>query len=115
MSTLHTPELGRLIDIIADENAVLRSNAIVPHNRYTEGKVLALRDLMGLQRSAAQMPLGKHLVSDLRRLKELLAENARLLKIHITAVGEVADLLVEHVRREESDGTYSRSGNCAVR
>ena len=44
----------------------------------------------------------------LQKLAVVLRENARLLKLHIAAVGEISDIIVGSLRDAESDGTYSR-------
>ena len=44
----------------------------------------------------------------LRRLSQALQTNSHLLKHHITAVGEVSDIIVNSLREADSDGTYSR-------
>lgn len=100
--------LLKLIDVIDEENAVLRLHKIGIHSVFTDRKNQALRELMAAQRStlapAAQEACGPLLKS----LSAALRENARLLKLNIAAVGEISDIIIGSLREAESDGTYSR-------
>jgi hypothetical protein len=99
----------RLAEAVEEENAALRQGSSISHAAYTERKNQALRDLMAAQRrdpgAAAFRESGTHL----KRLAAALRDNARLLKIHIAAVGEVSDIIISGLREAESDGTYSRA------
>jgi len=45
----------------------------------------------------------------LTSLRGKLAENERAIRAHLDAVGEIAALLQDTIRRSEADGTYSES------
>lgn len=101
----------KLIGVIEEENTLLRDHRVSLHAGFTERKNHALRELMAAQRAdgagqaiAAVKPL-------LQELAAALGTNARLLKLHIAAVGEVSDIIIGGLREAESDGTYSRSRN----
>ncbi|MFO1131773.1 MAG: hypothetical protein U1E16_07180 [Hyphomicrobiales bacterium] len=103
-----TPALLRLIEVIDDENSVLRRQEIVSHAAYTDRKNQALRELMAAQRRHPATAPGSGLQPLLCKLSEALEDNCRLLKLHIAAVGEISDVIVGSLRDAESDGTYSR-------
>lgn len=102
--------IRRLIDVLEEENAILSGNRVVAHGALTERKNLALRELMAIRDTAVSadhaMPAG----ADLRAVRALLDRNAALLKTHIAALGEIADVIVAGLRSAESDGTYSSCG-----
>jgi hypothetical protein len=100
--------LNRLIAILEEENAVLRSNAITAHTGFTDRKNHALRELMVLRRCASEN-VGGGYGELLGALNRSLGENARLLKLHIAAVGEVSDIIIAGLRGATSDGTYTRN------
>ncbi len=100
--------LGRLIGVLDEENAVLRQNTITAHTGFTDRKNHALRELMMLRRTMDQRTTAAH--RDLLvQLNKAASENARLLKLHIAAVGEVSDIIIAGLRGASSDGTYTRS------
>ncbi|MFN4140576.1 hypothetical protein [Aestuariivirga sp.] len=101
--------LLKLIDIVEEENGILQRHGIVLHAGFTDRKNHALRELMAARRCesspaavASSRPLLRHLSESLRR-------NAALLKLHITALGDISDIIIGSMRDAESDGTYSRS------
>lgn len=101
--------LLRLIDTIEEENSILRHQEIVSHATYTDRKNQALRELMAAQRRQPALGEGSNLHPLLRRLSKILEDNGRLLKLHISAVGEISDVIVASLRDADSDGTYSRN------
>ncbi len=109
-----TPALMKLIDVIEEENTALRRHWIGVHAGFTDRKNQALRELMAAQRSVLSSAAREVCEPLLRRLTLELNENARLLKLNISAVGEISDILISGLREAESDGTYSR-GQAKVR
>ena len=102
------PALAKLIEAVEEENGALQDLQIISHAGYTDRKNQALRELMAAQRREAILSTAHELQPMLQRLSELLQVNAKLLKHHIAAVGEVSDIIVAGLRDAESDGTYSR-------
>ncbi len=107
--TALSPALLKLLDVIEEENALLKEHRISFHAGFTDRKNQALRELMAAQRfenpklaAAACRPL-------LERLSAALKVNAGLLKLHIQAVGEISDIIIGGLKAAESDGTYSRN------
>lgn len=108
--TAVAPALVKLIEAVDEENAALRDQKIFTHAGFTDRKNQALRELMAAQRKEISAAAGSALAPLLRRLSHELQENSRLLKLHIAAVGEISDIIVNGLRDAESDGTYCRSG-----
>ncbi len=101
--------IEKLILLIEEENDLLQRHQITSHASFTSRKNQALRELM-IMRAAGipqqALPAYRPL---LERLSEVLKTNAALLKLHIGAVGEISDIIVNGIREADSDGTYGRS------
>ena len=102
------PALQRLVEIIEEENTVLQRHRVVSHAGFTDRKNHALRDLMATQRHEASGSALSFCKPLLTRLSAALKVNGTLLKLHISAVGEVSDIIINSMREADSDGTYSR-------
>lgn len=105
--------IGRLIEVIEEENAALQRNSITSHAGFTDRKNHCLRELMISQRRENVDFLDSDLRIQLQRMVHLLQVNGTLLKNHITAVGEVSDIIIAGLKGAESDGTYSRGSSLA--
>lgn len=101
------PALIKLIATLEEENEVLAEQRFVSHAVFTDRKNQALRELMAAQRKESTTTSTEQRLL-LQKLAAVLKENARLLKLHIAAVGEISDIIVGSLREAESDGTYSR-------
>ena len=106
-SALH-PALLKLVEVIEEENGILSRQEVVNHAGFTDRKNHALRELMAAQRFDGKPATVAECQPLLQRLSAVLKTNARLLKLHITAVGEVSDIIIGSLRAADSDGTYSR-------
>lgn len=106
-----SPALTKLIEVIEEENGVLREHRIASHAGFTDRKNQALRELMAVQRQESLALTASRSRPQLLRLQHALQENSRLLKLHISAVGEISDIIVGSLRDAESDGTYTRRSN----
>ena len=105
-----TSAIRKVTKVLAEENECLANNRVGSHGNFTLLKNEALRELLAAQRSGyAEQTLGAFR-EELLIIKQLLATNARLLKIHIRALGDVTDIIIGGLRAAESDGTYSRRG-----
>lgn len=113
MSNL-APALLKLIDVIEEENAVLREHQIVFHAGFTDRKNHALRELMAAQRTDGLAETARACRPLLERLSSALRINTALLKLHIGAVGEMSDIIIGGLREADSDGTYSRSRSARI-
>jgi hypothetical protein len=102
------PALSKLVEAVQDENTVLREQRIVSHAGFADRKNQALRELMAVQKRDVRVVADDRIKSMLKILASGLQENARLLKQHISVVGEISDIIVGSLKEAESDGTYSR-------
>lgn len=102
------PVISKLIEVIEDENAALSSQSVTIHRSYTDRKNQALRELIVAHRRGLVEPSESGVGQLLAHLADIIKVNATLLKHHISAVGEVSDIIVAGLRGAESDGTYSR-------
>lgn len=98
----------KLISVIEEENVLLGEHRVGLHAGFTDRKIHALRELMATQRAEGASDAVKTVKPLLLRLSAALGTNARLLKLHIAAVGEVSDIIIGGLREAESDGTYTR-------
>ena len=101
--------ITRLIELVDEENSLLLRQQVLSHSGYTDRKNQALRELLIAQRREMTDVARSDLRPALQQLSAVLQVNARLLKHHIAAVGEVSDIIVGSLKDADSDGTYSRS------
>ena len=102
--------LTRLAQAVREENDHLSGRQSGDHRQFTERKTQLLRELMLAQRSCRGSLAAQVLKEPLQQIKQLLDRNQKLLSVHIKAVKDVSSIIVDALRRAESDGTYTRSG-----
>ena len=100
--------IAKLVEAVEDENSSLLRQDIISHAGYTDRKNQALRELMAAQRRDGSRTSVDRIRPQLLLLSQALHANAKLLKHHIAAVGDVSDIIVGSLRDANSDGTYSR-------
>jgi hypothetical protein len=100
--------ITKLVEAVEDENSALLRQDIISHAGYTDRKNQALRELMAAQRRDSSRTSVDQIRPQLVLLSQALQANAKLLKHHIAAVGDVSDIIVGSLRDANSDGTYSR-------
>ena len=98
----------KLLEIIEEENGILRHHQVISHAVFADRKNHALRELMSAQKFETAPVAVQARSPLLERLVMALKVNAQLLKLHIKAVGEISDIIVGSLREADSDGTYSR-------
>jgi hypothetical protein len=97
--------LERMITTLETENAALRARRPYPVAQLNARKSMALYELERLDGIPPDVPA--YLIERLAQARKLLDENRTLLKLNISALGDVIELLHTHQIGEESDGTYS--------
>ncbi len=97
----------RLQELIGDETSTLRAGAHIDLDTLNLRKTHALLEFARMARNRPQRG-GAEVEDRLLRLRELLAANARVLEQHLQAMTEITNILVESIRKDVSDGTYSR-------
>lgn len=100
--------IAKLVEVVDEENSALLRQDIISHAGYTDRKNQALRELMAAQRRDSSRASVDQIRPQLLLLSQALRANAKLLKHHIAAVGDVSDIIVGSLRDASSDGTYTR-------
>jgi hypothetical protein len=100
--------IAKLVEVVDEENSALLRQDIISHAGYTDRKNHALRELMAAQRRDSSRASVDQIRPQLLLLSQALHANAKLLKHHIAAVGDVSDIIVGSLRDASSDGTYTR-------
>ena len=97
--------INRLEEIIDIENAALADGATVDFNDLNRRKSQSLLELTRLSR---MLPVGAPpgLRQAITRLRDKLIHNHRTLGLHVAAVKDIAELMVNAMAAAESDGTY---------
>jgi hypothetical protein len=101
---------ARLLQLLERENTALRTRQPVDMDDLCNRKNQALLELSRIGRRVESDAVDDHLRAILAELRRRLDENQSVLKLHLQAVGEVADILATAIRDAESDGTYSTGG-----
>jgi hypothetical protein len=102
--------VARLLQLLDRETAALRKGQPVDMDDLSNRKNQALLELSRIGRRVEPDTVDDQLRSMLAELRGKLDENQSVLKLHLQAVGEVADILATAIRDAESDGTYSTGG-----
>jgi len=97
--------LDRLADTIGRETAALEANQPIDLDDVNRRKSQSLLELTRLSRSLTPADAAG-LKDRLATLRDVLGDNRRVLELNLTAVREIADLMVGIVGESESDGTY---------
>ena len=97
--------IGRLEETIGEEIAALEANAAADFSDINRRKSQSLLEITRLSRA---LPLGSEgeLAPSLRRLREALAADHRLLGLHLAASRQLSELMIGVLHEAESDGTY---------
>ena len=96
--------LERVIATLDAENAALRDRQPCQIVEFHARKSLALYELELLGNSSGPGSVG--LLERLGRVRTLLDENHTLLRLNVSALGEVLETMHRHEQGEDSDGTY---------
>lgn len=93
-------------EILALEGA--RIGELIEFNRYKSRAFLAL--MRAMEESQGET-FDKAFIMRLSRLREKLDANAAALRIHLAAIEEIAEVLIDAIEETEWDGTYPQSQN----
>lgn len=100
-------QLGKLLD---EETAALQRGdrvSLADYNyRKSHGLLEITRAMPSVSPNAANIPQFTAMMTDFRAKLE---KNRRIVKLHLDAVQEVAEVLSDAIRSCDSDGTYSRT------
>jgi len=95
----------RLSETIERETAALEAHEPIDLDDMNRRKSQSLLELTRLSRLLTPDDAPR-LSASLDRLRDCLARNQRVVELNLTAVREIADLMVGVVSESESDGTY---------
>jgi ABC-type phosphate transport system auxiliary subunit len=100
--------MQRIERLIDNETEALRSRAAIDLNESNNRKSQAVLELSLVVRSLEGVPLDAELVQRLKTLRGKLETNRAVLRRHLEAVREVANVVAETIQDMEGDGTYSQ-------
>ncbi len=99
--------IKRLQVCLDEETAVLIQSRPVDLEGYNQRKGQGLMELNRALLAVGPLARNSEVAIELSQLKSKIDENMRVLRLHISAVNEITDLLTDAIQREDSDGTYS--------
>ncbi len=102
---------ARLLQLLDRETTALRERQPVDMDDLCDRKNQALLELSRIGRRLEGDSVDVELRSMLADLHKKLDENRSVLKLHLQAVSQVANILAKAIRDAESDGTYSTGPN----
>lgn len=107
--------LARLEDIIDQETTALTGRGSIDLKDFNDRKTQALLDLSRVLKHLSNFKGDQALQKRLLVIQGKLAQNSRILKMHLEAVREISSTLTSAIRDSESDGTYSHKISAVFR
>jgi hypothetical protein len=108
------PNLTKILDVllacVRDETEAIRRSLAFDLKSSNAVKSRLLYELSRASRGIDAGSLQSGSKEKLLLLKTELLRNAQIVGAHLSAVKEIAGLMIDAARREEADGTYSRPG-----
>jgi hypothetical protein len=98
----------RVEKLVDAETAALRSRTPIDLKESNNGKSQALLEFTLAIRSLEGTPLDAELISRLKVLRSKLETNRVVLRMHLEAVREIANVVADTIQNSEWDGTYSQ-------
>lgn len=104
-----TQAINRLESVLAGETYALRDGLTIQLGETTNRKNQSLLELTRIARGLDPAAVTPNLKIRLSGLKERLADNRRVLGLHMQAADEITGLIARTIADAESDGTYGSS------
>jgi hypothetical protein len=101
--------LAALKDVLGQENALLEAGGTLQLQPFITQKNQLLKDLMMLQRQHVEGTPPDWLRDEMKNVRQLLTQNARLLGLQLAALKDISQALTKVIAQEDSDGTYARA------
>lgn len=98
--------IDRLCHVLNQETEALRTGGDADLKEFTERKSRLMLELRHATADVALTP-SDPTPAALEKLRQHLAENQKLLDLHMRAVREISDIVAEAIKDSDSDGTYS--------
>ena len=99
--------IDRLSQVVEEETQLLRQLGSADFERLNHQKNYSLLELTRAMRVLPERDRSALLSARLVRLRNLLDENQRVLRLHLAAAEEIANLVASTIEDAASDGTYS--------
>jgi hypothetical protein len=99
--------IGRIEEAIEAETAAIRSDPDFDIKASNARKSRQLYELNRAMKGLSQAEILSEHRDALTRLRGKLVDNEKVLRAHLSAVGEVASLIRDAIQKAEADGTYS--------
>lgn len=106
--------IDRLQEIIEAETRILKAGGRIDYDSLNLRKTHAFLELLQLSKNAPPEKLACS-AERIRTFHARLLENAEILEKRLRAVQGIAAIIVERIRAEESDGTYTVRRNRSPR
>lgn len=110
----HNPMHGHALSVIKrlqicldEETAVLIQSRAADLESFNHRKGQGLMELNRVLAAVGSFHVNSDVAIELAQLKTKIDQNMRVLRLHISAVNEITELLTDAIQREDSDGTYS--------
>jgi hypothetical protein len=100
--------MQRVERLVDNETAALRARAAINLKESNNGKSQALLEFSLAIRALDGTPLDSELVKRLGVLRSKLETNRVVLRMHLEAVREIANVVADTIQDSEWDGTYSQ-------
>ncbi|SJZ82264.1 hypothetical protein [Consotaella salsifontis] len=114
METVLLQAIGRLETVLANETAALRAGVTKDLKEYNVRKNQSLLELSRMTRGMNADAVSDVVKGRLANLRSGLDANQRVLKLHVQASEEIANLIARAIESAESDGTYEAPVRGAV-
>lgn len=100
--------ISRLESVLGEEITALAKPAAADLSSTNNKKSHLLVDLNSALQTLRPSDVDHSIVSGLMQLREKLADNMSVLRMHMEAAKEISSVLSESVLNSQSDGTYTR-------
>jgi hypothetical protein len=97
----------RTEDLLDEETFALKDRRAIDLVSFIRRKNQSLLEITRAARALSDYEVGPVVTDRLAGLKDRLERNQAVLRLHLEAVREVAELLAKAARDADSDGTYS--------
>ncbi|RUM97522.1 hypothetical protein EET67_12785 [Pseudaminobacter arsenicus] len=99
--------ISRISRAVEEETAAIRAGADYDMKSSNARKSRYLYELTRATKGVGDAEALAQYRADIEQLRQLLASNETVIRAHMSAVSEVADLMQDVIQRAEADGTYS--------
>jgi len=99
--------IERTEDLLDEETFALKDRRAIDLVSFIRRKNQSLLEITRAARALSDYEVGPAVTDRLAGLKDKLERNQAVLRLHLEAVREVAELLAKAARDADSDGTYS--------